>query len=230
MAKLYFMPSTDEGKNGLMLNVATRLPGFQPTLTAITLADVTNQAADSLYFNYILTCVVATTTYGREWTAYKNAARNGTGPTLGPLPVAPVIAPAPPAVAPGIIQRFLALVARIKTSPGYTDAIGQALGIIGAEHTQDPTTAKPVLVLTIAAGLVIVGWDKGDMTGLELHVDRGDGKGFVFLALDTVPDYTDTFELPAGQAGLWKYMAIYRQGDDRVGQWSDTVSIAVAGK
>jgi len=230
MSKLYFMPTTDDGRNGLMLNVANRLPGFQPTLTAITPADVAGQAADSVYFNYILSCLVTAITYGQEMTSYKNAARNGTGPTLGPLPALPVLAPAPPAVAPGIIQRFLALVARIKTSPGYTDAIGKALGIIGAEHPHDYTNAKPVLVLTIEAGLVVIAWPKGDMTGLEVHVDRGDGKGFVFLVVDTIPDYTDTFELPAGQAGLWKYMAIYRQGDDRVGQWSDVVSIAVAGK
>ena len=55
------------------------------------------------------------------------------------------------------------------------------------------------------------------------------GKGFAFLAVGTVPDYTDTQTPPAGQSALWKYKAIYRQGDDRVGQWSDVVSIPVAG-
>ena len=45
-----------------------------------------------------------------------------------------------------------------------------------------------------------------------------------------IPDHTDTQPLPAaGQSALWKYKAIYRQGDDRVGQWSDVVSIPVAG-
>ena len=66
------------------------------------------------------------------------------------------------------------------------------------------------------------------MDGIEIQVDRG--TGFVFLAVDTVPDYTDTEPMPAaGQSALWKYKAIYRQGDDRVGQWSDVVSIPVAG-
>ena len=81
----------------------------------------------------------------------------------------------------------------------------------------------------IQAGQVVVGWTKQGMDGLEIHVDRGDGKGFVFLAIDTVPDYTDTAALPAaGQSALWKYKAIYLQGDSRVGQWSDVVSIPVA--
>jgi hypothetical protein len=33
----------------------------------------------------------------------------------------------------------------------------------------------------------------------------------------------------AGQSSLWKYKAIYLQADLRVGQWSDVVSIPVAG-
>jgi hypothetical protein len=32
-----------------------------------------------------------------------------------------------------------------------------------------------------------------------------------------------------GQSALWKYKASYYQDDDRVGQWSDVVSIPVAG-
>ena len=63
------------------------------------------------------------------------------------------------------------------------------------------------------------------MDGIELWVDRG--TGFTFLAVDTVTGYT---AMPAaGQSALWKYKAIYRQGDDRVGQWSDVVSIPMPG-
>jgi hypothetical protein len=34
---------------------------------------------------------------------------------------------------------------------------------------------------------------------------------------------------PAGQSALWKYKGIYIQADQRVGQWSDVVSLPVAG-
>ena len=44
---------------------------------------------------------------------------------------------------------------------------------------------------------------------LEIQVDRGDGKGWVFLTYDTTPNYTDTFPLPATPT-KWKYRAIYR--------------------
>ena len=57
-------------------------------------------------------------------------------------------------------------------------------------------------------------------------VDRGDGKGFGFLAVDTVPDYVDTAPIPPA-AATWKYKAIYRLHDEQVGQWSAVVSLAV---
>jgi hypothetical protein len=92
----------------------------------------------------------------------------------------------------------------------------------------DVASLKPLITASLAAGGVTIGWAKQGLDGLEILVDRGDGKGFVFLAIDSIPDYTDTQTPPAGQSALWKYKAIYRQGDDRVGQWSDVVSIAVA--
>ena len=52
-------------------------------------------------------------------------------------------------------------------------------------------------------------------------MDRGAGT-FVFLARDTVPDYLDTFALPAARASaVWKYKAIYLLSDTPCGQWSD---------
>ncbi len=72
-----------------------------------------------------------------------------------------------------------------------------------------------------------VGWTKQGMDGLKILVDRGAG-AFSFLAFDTIPDYLETAPLPApGTSPVWKYKAIYRLGDEQVGQWSDVVSIPV---
>jgi len=62
---------------------------------------------------------------------------------------------------------------------------------------------------------------------IELQVDRY-GNGYVFLANDTTPCYTDTTLLPAAPT-IWKYRGIYRVGDQRVGQWSNEVTITVGG-
>lgn len=123
----------------------------------------------------------------------------------------------------------------IKKHPNYTDAIGQDLGIIGAEQVIDYNSLKPILILTLQAGHPNVGWLKQGMDGLEILVDRGDGKGFVFLAFDTIPDYLDTAPLPApGTSAVWKYKAISRLADDRSASgatspasalWVETVTI-----
>lgn len=63
---------------------------------------------------------------------------------------------------------------------------------------------------------------------LEMEVDRNDNKGFVFLANDTTPGYLDTMAFPSTPT-KWTYRAIYRVGDQRVGQWSKPVSVTVGG-
>jgi hypothetical protein len=230
MSKSYYLPSDDAGKAAWLNNLAGRLPAYQAAL-GLTAADVASLTADAAFFNYALGAQQEVAAYAQQWTAYKNSARNGSGPALGDIPVAPVLpTPAPAMVAPGIIGRATALAARIKVAPGYTDSIGQALQLIGADNPVDPTTLKPILDVELDAGEVEISWLKQGMDGLEIQVDRGDGKGFVFLAIDTIPNYTDTAPMPAaGQSALWKYKAIYLQADQRVGQWSDVVSIPVAG-
>jgi len=231
MAKSYFLAGTDAGKAGQFNNMALRLPGFKATL-GISDAEVASQQADAAFFNWALNCQSVVNTFAQQWTAHKNAARNGTGPTLGPEPVLPDFGPAPAPVAPGIVQRYLALRARIHASAGFTEAIGEALGTIGDEQAgPDLVNVKPTIAAEIVGSTVLIRWQKANLSRLEIHVDRGDGKGFVYLTVDSVPDYVDTFAFPpAGQAAVWKYMAIYQINDERVGQWSDTVTIAVAGK
>jgi hypothetical protein len=228
MPKSYYLPADDAGKANWLTNLVAKLPAYQAAL-GLSAGDVASVTADAAFFSYALNAQTQIAAYAQQWTTYKNSARNGNTPALGDLPVAPVLpAPAPALVAPGIFRRATALVARIKVAPGYTDAIGQALQVIGAEQTVDVNALKPVLTAEQDAGQVVIGWTKQGMDGIEIQVDRG--TGFVFLAIDTIPDYTDSAPLPsAGQSALWKYKAIYLQADQRVGQWSDVVSIPVAG-
>jgi len=59
----------------------------------------------------------------------------------------------------------------------------------------------------------------------------GDGQGFNFLAIDTIPDYLDKHTLPAqGQSVLWKYQAIYILNDVEVGEISDVLEVSVKGR
>ena len=60
----------------------------------------------SAYFHYVLNAQKQVANFAQQWTAYKNAARNGTDPSLGPEPVPPALGNAPTAVAPGFFKRI----------------------------------------------------------------------------------------------------------------------------
>ena len=93
-----------------------------------------------------------------DWTAYKNNARNGD--TLGAMPAA--LAALPAAVLANLFGRVSALAARIKKHSGCTEAMGEDLGITGAEQTVDPSILKPSLGLTMQAGRPNVGWTNSE--------------------------------------------------------------------
>ena len=139
-----------------------------------------------------------------------------------------------PAVTPGIETRFRALVKQIKGSPAYNEAIGAALGIEGPEQSgPDYATLAPNINASVTGTHVFVDWNWGGFSAFldlcEIQVDRtGAGTTFTALAFDTTPGYTDTEPFPNAPT-KWTYRAIYRVGDQRVGQWSKSVSITVGG-
>ncbi len=227
MAKNYYLPSDDSGKADLLDQFAAKLPKYSAALE-ISASDLASAQADVAAFRYAIKAQQQMQTNAQQWTAYKNLLRDG-GPAGAAMPAVPALpTPAPAAVAPGIIDRFTALVVRLKNHKNYTDAIGQDLGVVGAEQVVEPNSWKPMLRSQIQAGRPTVQWTKGDASALELWVDRGDG--FTFLAIDTHPPYQDTAPLPAlGASAVWKYKAIYRLHDEQVGQWSDVLSVTVGG-
>ena len=227
MPKAPYLPWDDQGKADWLDNFNTKLPTYAGALV-ITPAELASVAADDAMFNYLVDMQEAFKTFKQDLSNYKNLLRDGgTGPT-GPLPVAPVL-PAPAPVQKGIFRRIRELVGRIKSTPGYTEAIGEDLGIVGDEQTVDLPTLKPVLKHRLESeGRPLIIWKKGPADGIDLLVDRGTGAGFVFLARDTEPDYLDTFELPAGTpTAVWTYKAIYFLNDGRVGQFSDPIEVTV---
>jgi hypothetical protein len=150
-----------------------------------------------------------------------------------PLPGVEGALPAVVPVAPGALNRLFTFVQLIKDSPGDTDAIDSDLRIVGAGITQPPEgDFQPVITATVNVDRVDLGWGWGGHSAfldmLQLQVDRSDGKGFVDLAYDTTPNYTDTAPFPTALT-KWTYRAIYHVNDAPIGQWSATVSVIVGG-
>lgn len=176
-------------------------------------------------------------------TAYKNEVRDGlpAGGGASVMPQSIDFSP-PPAVSPGVTPYILSIVGRIKSNQTYTVADGKDMGLEGAEQFLDRLNLKPIFKIELEGGRPNLIWTKGLTDGVKIKVARfapgelpelssaPDAKTFKLLAMDTQPDYIDTFPLPPfGQSAVWMYVMIYVIDDEEIGQWSDPVMVTVTG-
>ena len=193
-------------------------------------AQISAQAADADYYEFMLRSQKLAQQYAREWTVRTDLGRYGGAPPVIEVPAALVLPPAVPPVAPGIEARFRALVQQIKAHPNYQIATGKALGIEAAELTPpDLAAIRPRLSVRITGNRAVVRWNwqgwAAFLDQCEIEVDRADGRGYVTLTIDNTPGFVDLTPFPPAPA-KWSYRAIYRVKDARVGQWSLPVSIS----
>lgn len=213
-------------------NFRNKLPNHQAAL-GYTAEEVAAIQADCDRLAWLLdTLQDAAQSFSQAVTAHLRLMQNGpAGPIVAPPAFALPATPAPPAnVAPGALKRLFKAITNLKTRAGYSEVIGEDLKVIGSEEPEpDPETTKPVIKAVLATGgKVEIQWKKLGFTGVRIEVDRGNGQ-WVFLAVDTEPHYLDTVSPAPGTAVVWRYRAIYLDGDANFGQWSDVVSIAVQG-
>jgi hypothetical protein len=129
-----------------------------------------------------------------------------------------------------VSDRTRALANRIKTHAAYTTAIGEQLGIVGAEDTTDLNTAKPTLRLTAATpGNVRIEFNKGLSDGVRILSKRGSETAFSFLAIDTESPYIDTRPNLAPGPETRQYQAQYILSDEPIGNLSDVLPVTVPG-
>ena len=198
---------------------------YNVTPATITLLDRGRQ-----WVNAITDYLTAVRTASQSLTAFKNQLFTGSGAITAP--VVPVFtAPAVPLVA-GVFTLAGSVGTQIKAATNYAVADGEALGLEGAAITPPPAgSVAPDLSKSrlTTGGHVELVWKKDRFTAIKLMVDRGDGHGEVFLAIDTVPNYTDTVLPAAGTTAIYTYRAIYLMGDAEFGQWSQAFEITVRG-
>ncbi len=240
MKRFDFYPTNAAAQIIWLENFRNKLTGHALTL-GLTMAVCAARIADARWLIYVLgSWLPAARAWVKACTEAARLAQTPDGPELMALPVfAPPPLPAAvvggdPAVVPvaeGALDRIMAVVQTLKDADGFDQVIGADLGVVGAAASgPDMTTLQPTLKLTLTAAGVQVGWTwEGYARWLdlcELQVDHG--QGWEPLAFDPTPGYLDTTPLPA-TVTKWKYRAIFRVGDGRVGQWSAVVEVAVGG-
>jgi hypothetical protein len=229
--KKYFMPRQEAAKLSWFKNFANKLAGYAAKYN-ISAAEITDMTLSVVFYEYWYNYSSQYIEYTRKLTQYKTELREGipAGATASVPPTPPTFGPVPTAVLPGMFSRASALAVIIKKRSNYTEADGLDLGIEGSEDVSaftKGTGIKPsILVQKVQGGKPEIVWQKLDSDGIDIWVDRGNGT-FAFLATDTYPNYIDNSPLPISGAEVWKYKAIYRYGDDQIGNWSDIISTAV---
>jgi hypothetical protein len=224
---------TDAQFAALLSNFSGKIDNYSKLLD-LSATEVADLITDNSSFAYVIDVQNRVKQHSKDWTSYKNLLRSSTKKVnLGATPVwVPPPAVPTPATA-DISGRTAKLIQRIKNHAAYTEAIGHDLGIVAITANATPAdfaAMKPALKIHLVAGQPILQWVKGDADGIEIHKAEGNSGGYKFLDMDMHPHFADKAPLPAnGQSVVWKYKAIYRLGDERIGLWSDEVSVSVMG-
>jgi hypothetical protein len=134
-----------------------------------------------------------------------------------------------PAYRRNIFARDGTIATHHRTIPARHDTKFIHHGIIPARHA----TIQPQINVEISGSHVNVDWGwQGNAAYLdicEIQVDRGDGKGYVLLAYDTTPGYTDTQPFSATRPSNGHTKPSTAWATHRPGNGSNPVSITVGG-
>jgi hypothetical protein len=126
-----------------------------------------------------------------------------------------------------------ATIAGIKTNPGYTEAIGADLGVVGPGDVFDPTTyqaeLKEVILSMPSQVTVAFGKAKGNIDGVNVYSRRQGTSPWTFLARDTESPYVDTTPLAQpGTPEIREYRIRAVIDDVEIGEYSVTKQITVS--
>ncbi len=231
MKKSNFLPSDEAGKELWLKNFAAKLSKYAAKYGIVN-TEVTDMVQSSAYITYINDYHQQYKEYLKEVTEYKKEVYGGNkmNNTPSQVPQPPVFSNVPAIVLPAVFDRAISIGNRILDHTKYTTADGTDIGIEvtpKAKRVIDTKIAKPDIKLQlIDGGHPELVWKRNGLDALEIWVDRGDDRGFMFCEIDLKPNFTDEYNLPT-KPELWRYKAIYRMDNKQVGKWSDIVSIAV---
>ncbi len=222
----------DQLKLAAQLNKMALIAPTYASKYGYSAGDLAQMVKDAAYFQFYVTNHGGVPDYAKAWTTKGDDMLFGTGTVVSAWPVGADVSTPPADVANGIVARYREFAQRAKSQKRiYKVADGLAMGFESAHSAFVPGDGKPAPVVALVHGghpqirFII---DQFQM--LEIQVDRGDGKGMVALDKTKNTHYVDNTTLPAaGVSAVWTYQMIYWFADERVGSWSETVSVTVKG-
>ena len=234
----YFWPQELEKKRDWVVHWNVSITSTLITKYSLASADITYLQNAELVLNYLIELKTVADTWAQSITDKKDGMLSLPQGTTLVLPSDPVL-PAPPVgdggatinIACGLDAIVARIAAQIKRSPTYDTADGEMLGIEGSEvPPPDPATTKPTLTAKIVTdGAPELRVKLSPFSSWELWADFGTGT-FAMVQVALHSKVLCNHALPAaGQSAVWKFKAIYREGNSHFGQFSDVVQVTVSG-
>jgi hypothetical protein len=133
-------------------------------------------------------------------------------------------------VKPGIERRVREIAKQIKSHPDYSEADGEKLGIVPpAPANINPDDRKPELKCEARMNYEIrVAFRKYGLDGIRLEYRHNGGQWIGAGFLINSPGSITVAPATPGQPEQVEVRAIYIQGNNTVGNWSDNVPVTVA--
>jgi hypothetical protein len=231
MKRTNYYPSRIGDQVNWLDNYSVKLPIHGPTL-GVAAGDVTASVNDAKYGNYVLgTWLSAVRAFSPSTTDAVDDVLTCEGAANVVLPtfVTPALPAGVTAVPPGVLTRIFALIAKMKLSSNYTDAIGTDLGIIGSEATEK---ALPKFSADLVQGAgcqcVKLTFSKYGHMGVYIEGKRGTGI-WELLGIDTESPYMDERPLlVAGAPEVREYRMRFWDKGTPNGDWTDVVKVTVS--
>ncbi|MCB0516886.1 MAG: hypothetical protein R2798_09675 [Chitinophagales bacterium] len=117
-------------------------------------------------------------------------------------------------------------VARKKTQPAFTDAIGEDLGIRGSKDIFNADAFVPEAKIAVVGNVVRISFKKKGTEGVNIYKRRKGSAEWVFLARDTRSPYDDRIVLEnAAQPEHYEYRLFGVVNDAEIGQPSQILEV-----
>ena len=234
----YFWPPNAEGKRDWVVHWNVSITSPLQTKYSLASADITFLQNAELVLNYLIELKMVAEAWSQSVTEKRDGMFSLPPGTTLVLPADPAL-PAPPTgsggaaldIACGLDATVARIAAQIKRHPAYDVADGELLGIEGPKvPPPDAATTKPRLkVKIVTGGAPELGVKLSPFRSWELWADFGTGT-FAMVQVALRSKLLCEHALPAaGQSAVWKFKAIFRDGNAHFGQFSDVLPVTVSG-
>ena len=123
-------------------------------------------------------------------------------------------------------------IARLKTAPGYSQGIGQILGVIGsASQAIVKEEVKPALRASSQGGKIELRFTRGRLSGINVYMRKKGESTWQSLGRAARSPFVDATPVTSATGSeVREYRAYGVLGDEEVGAPSDIVVVATGGK